>query len=214
MDCESLRNDRLDVLYGEAAPETFARVEDHLESCAACREEMNALRALRRSLASWRLPERARPRRGREVLYHLAAAAGILLALGGALGLSGAELRFEKGPVSLRLGRGGSDPTALLAAQELRQRAEIEALKASLSATPREEQVLQKVRELIRESEARQAQRFLTSLGELGDRAERQRRYDLARVSAGLSYLEGKTGQQVARTTELMGYVLEAAEKR
>ena len=30
----------------------------------------------------------------------------------------------------------------------------------------------------------------------------------------GLSYLDGKNGQNVARTTELMGYVLEAAQKR
>jgi glycosyltransferase involved in cell wall biosynthesis len=53
-------------------------------------------------------------------------------------------------------------------------------------------------------------------IGEGGcrERAEAQRRYDLARVSAGLSYLDGKTGQQVARTTELMGYVLQASQKR
>jgi hypothetical protein len=40
---------------------------------------------------------------------------------------------------------------------------------------------------------------------------EAQRRVDLARVAAGLSYLDGRHGQQLARTNELMGYVLEAA---
>jgi hypothetical protein len=34
---------------------------------------------------------------------------------------------------------------------------------------------------------------------------------DLARVAAGLSYLDGQHGQQIARTNELMGYVLGAA---
>ena len=33
---------------------------------------------------------------------------------------------------------------------------------------------------------------------------------DLARVAAGLSYLDGQYGQQVARTNELMSYVLDA----
>jgi hypothetical protein len=36
---------------------------------------------------------------------------------------------------------------------------------------------------------------------------------DLARVAAGLSYLDGRHGQQLARTNELMGYVLEAASQ-
>jgi hypothetical protein len=33
-------------------------------------------------------------------------------------------------------------------------------------------------------------------------------------VSAGFSYLEGRTGLQVARTTELMGHVLQASQKK
>ena len=34
----------------------------------------------------------------------------------------------------------------------------------------------------------------------------------MAQVGAGLSYLEGKTGLQAARTTELMGKVLLASQ--
>ena len=33
-------------------------------------------------------------------------------------------------------------------------------------------------------------------------------------MSAGLSYLEGKTGLQDARTTELMGHVLQASQEK
>jgi hypothetical protein len=79
---------------------------------------------------------------------------------------------------------------------------------------PPETQVLARVEQLIRENEQRQAAHLNTSLEELAARAEAQRRYDLARVSAGLSYLDGKTGQHVARTSELMGYVLQASEKK
>lgn len=216
MDCEALRDERIGVLYGEADPQTLRRVEEHHALCAACREEMAALRALRRSLSAWKIPERQRPRGTARGLYRLAAAAVILLALGGALGLSGAEVRFEKGPLSVRLGRGGADAATRLAAHERRQRPELEALQAPipLAALPQDEALLQKMKGMIRESETRQAAQLQASLLDLGERTERQRRYDLARVSAGLSYLEGKTGQQVARTTELVGYVLEAAEKR
>ena len=67
---------------------------------------------------------------------------------------------------------------------------------------------------MIRQSEARQDVRVMARLAALSERAETQRRYDLARVSAGLSYLEGKTGQDMVRTTELMGQVLQASQKK
>ena len=71
-----------------------------------------------------------------------------------------------------------------------------------------------RVQDLIRQSELRQAAALNASLSDFSERTDAQRRYDLARVSAGLSYLDGKTGQTVARTTELMGYVLQASQKK
>lgn len=218
MDCSTLRDDMLDVLYGEANPAKVRRVEEHHARCPSCRDDMAALRGLRRTLAEWSLPESGRPQRRRIGPWGrgLAAAAVILLALGGALWLSGSELRYENGRVAFRVGRGEGGTRALLAAQEARHREEMQALKASLGGLgPRDDGVLlRKVQDLIRESEARQAVVWRASLDELGELGEARRRYDLARVSAGLSYLDGKTGQQVARATELMGYVLQASEKR
>jgi hypothetical protein len=81
-------------------------------------------------------------------------------------------------------------------------------------APERDEQLLSRVRDMIRESEARQGVILGASVAQLRDQTDAQRRYDLAQVGAGLSYLEGKTGLQVARTTELMGHVLQATQKR
>jgi hypothetical protein len=67
---------------------------------------------------------------------------------------------------------------------------------------------------MIRDSEARQDARVSARLAALTEEAETQRRYDLARVSAGLSYLEGRTGQDMVRTTELMGRVLQASQQK
>jgi hypothetical protein len=219
MDCTEVREDRMDVLYGEAGPEAERRVLAHHTECATCRDEFDELRAVRRSLGAWRLDEahpRSRPRRVHP-LAGLAAAAGLLLALGGALRLSGASFEYRAGNGTLRVG--GADLAGRLAEQEVRHTREIQALRVALEAqarrdTPAEGPLLAKVEQLIRANEERQASRFTTSLEDLAARAEAQRRYDLARVSAGLSYLDGKTGQHVARTSELMGYVLQASEKK
>lgn len=213
MDCKDVRDDMLDVLYGEASEEAARRVAEHRQACSACRDETAALARLRRDLAQWTLPTTS-PRRGLRLLQ---LAAGLLLAVGTALGLSGSELRFDQGRLSFRLGR-GPDVQQVLREQEARHRTEIEALRVSLAtgaAAPRDEAaLLRRVQELVDASEARQAQLFRAGLQDVAQRSDTQRRYDLARVGASLAYLDGKTGQQVARTTELMGYLLQASDKR
>jgi hypothetical protein len=43
-------------VYDECDPLEQRRVEEHLESCATCREEIAALRDVRQDLQSWRVP--------------------------------------------------------------------------------------------------------------------------------------------------------------
>lgn len=224
MECEAFRDDQLDVLYGEADAATARRVSEHQAVCAGCREEMASLRRVRRDLTAWSLPEGVAPRpapAARPVGW-LAAAAALVAALGAGFVLSGSELRHEQGALTLRLGPGDSGVEALLARQEARHRAEMDALRRELlpaaqAAAPRagsDEALLRRVEEMVRQSEARQAARFSAHLAAFGEQVETQRRYDLARVSAGLSYLEGRTAQDVVRTTELMGYVLQASQQK
>lgn len=226
MDCSDVRDDLLDVLYGEADAETRQRLQTHQRECSACRDEFAAMQRLRRDLAEWRAPGEPSSRPAAPSLWArlhlprgLAAAAVLLLAAGGAVGLSGVEVQFEKGPVKVRVGRGGQEEELkrLLAQEERRRRDTAPAAMPVAQPEPSgaaAELVLRRVEGLIRESEARQTSFLRAGLLELSERTEAQRRYDLARVSAGLSYLDGKTGQQVARTTELMGYVLQASQKR
>jgi hypothetical protein len=219
MECSLLREQLIETLYAEASPEVAARVEEHLAVCPACRQELAALRGVRRELQRWEAPPTVRtrsPRRRLDRVPALAAAAAVLIALGGALALLGSELRYEEGRVTFRMGRDAGAVERLLAEQEQRHRQEIEALRASLSDVRGhdDQPVLTRVEQLIRESEARQAALLNASLAGVEARGEAQRRYDLARVSAGLSYLDGKTGEQVARTTELVGYALQASQKR
>lgn len=224
-DCSQFREAMLEVLYEEATEPTERAVRDHCEACPSCREELAGFKVVRRSLASWTLP--ARLRLGRPVRPQLlerrwlAAAAVVLLALGASLGLSGSELRYQNGSFAFRLGR-GQDVSRLLAQQEERYQRQLQELRATplpVAATaapdsPREEALLRRIRQLIEEGERRQARALDMRLADFRRQSDAQRRYDLAQVGASLSYLEGKTGLQMAKNTELMGQVIQASQKR
>jgi len=217
MDCDAFREEMIELLYEEAAPAVARRLDEHQAACRACRDELSSFRRLRRDLASWRTPPdlgRA-PRRFSSSRPYLAMAAALLLLVTGGLAVRGSELRYEQGRFAFRLGR-APEPSAFsaaLAAQEERHRREIDALRATVAASS-EEATLRKVQRMIEESEARQATLVSSGLTRLEERTEARRQYDLAQVGAGLSYLDGKAGLQAARTTELMGHVLQASQKK
>jgi len=219
MDCDAFRDEMMDLLYDEAAPAVARRLDEHQAACRACRDELSSFRRLRRDLASWRTPPdlgRA-PRRRSLSRPYLAMAAALLLLVAGGLAVRGSELRYEQGRFAFRLGQ-AADSSALsaaLAAQEERHRREVDALRAAVAASARtDEDILRRVQRMIEESEARQATLVSAGLTRLEDRAEARRQYDLAQIGAGLSYLDGKAGLQAARTTELMGHVLQASQKK
>jgi len=216
MDCErhgdeGLRDGMMDALYGEADAAVRARVEAHLAGCPACREEMAALRALRRDLAAWRRPV-ARPSftpRGVVLPRWMAAAALLLLGFGATLGATGY--------VSLR--RALAEQEARAEELKRQQRETARALEAARQDRPGAVDAREllasldaRVEEKLRENEARQGEVLRQTLAGWEDRAEAQRRVDMARVAASLSYLDGRHGQQLARTNELMGYVLAASQ--
>jgi hypothetical protein len=202
MACEEFQERMLDVLYGEAGAAAARAWDDHQQRCEVCREEMRGLRRVRRDLGAWTAPAP----RGRAVAWGrpqawLPLAAALALALAGAVTLVAAQRRVDRLADALQ-------------AQDERHRAEIAALKTELTAARGGEETLAEVRRLLRESEARQSVVLDASLRGLADRSDAQRREDLAQVSAGFSYLEGRTGLQVARTTELMGHVLQASQRK
>jgi hypothetical protein len=218
MDCDAFRDDMLDVLYGEGGEAVVRRVEAHQAECPDCRREMAALRRLRGDLAQWRLPEPLEaapvPASTRRLPLGLAAAAGLVLALGAGLAVSGTEVRYERAGFSVRLGR--ASDTGALAAVERRHQEELALLRAELAGVKAHDsrEVLAAVAAMIRDSEARQEAARQATVRDLRARADSQRQYDLARVSAGLAYLDGKAGLQAARTTELVGHLLQASQQR
>lgn len=220
MDCDAFREEMLDLLYGEASPAAARRLGEHEAACRECRDELASFRRLRRDLAVWQAP--AAP--GRRSVFraptrrYLAAAAAVVLLVSGGLAARGSEIRYENGRFAFRLGAGAPAEglSAALAVQEERHRREMQALRAALDA-PRaadEAQTLRKVERMIADSEARQTAFLNAGLARLEERTEARRQFDLAQVGAGFSYLDGKAGLQAARTTELMGHVLQASQRK
>ncbi len=207
---QELAGQKMELLYGEADAGVRARVEAHLAVCAACREEMASLERLRRDLRAWTIGERRpsvalapRPWPG-----WLALAAALVLGLGVGLALLGT--------LSMRRELAGQEARAL--ERERRYQEEIATVRAALDDRPAAldpERLMARVDEAvdeeIRQSERRQSQQLQTAFAGWSGEMETRRRLDLARMAAGLSYLDGQQGQQLARTNELMGYVLEAA---
>lgn len=217
MDCERigderLQADKMDLLYGEADAEVRARVQAHLAGCGACREELQALSGLRRQLGSWQLP---RPRRafaqgGIALPRWLVAAAALLLGVSLSLGAS----------AYLSLRRALATQEARAAELERRQRLTTAELQRALAQPrPAETAALlsrfdERLAERLKASEATQEREVALKLADWRTQAEAQRRVDLARIAEGLSYLDGRHGQQLARTNELMGYVLDATAQQ
>jgi len=222
MSCEQQLEDRLDLLYGEATPEIRERAEAHLAGCRDCKEELKELGRLRRDLQTWKLPanlgSRFKPSVWRPLGAGLAAAALLLLAVGGILGWRGAEFRYEDGRLSARFGPAPAvaELEEVLEEQERRHARQIETLSATLpggSVAPDSSALLEEVRALILASEERQQRDMHQRLAAFSEQTARDRRYDLARISASLSYLDGQAGQHMARTTQLVGYMLQASEE-
>jgi hypothetical protein len=186
-------------------------VDEHVSACAECRAELRGLQATRHKMQAWEMPASLGPTLRRAPRLRptvLAWAASVALAFAAGLGLASAGVSVEGGRLALGT-RTEERVKRLLAEQEARHRVEMEAVQAR-AALPSDD-VLRHVERLVAEAEARQAERVDARLVTFAERLEGQRREDMQRVSAGLALLEGQTNHDLARATELMGYVLQAS---
>jgi uncharacterized protein HemX len=208
---EEFRGQKLEVLYGEADAEVRTSVASHLRECGPCQEEMASFGRVRRNLKAWKIDE-GRPSATAKVQGSmpawLTAAAALLLGIGLGLALVG--------HLGLRKELASQEARAIERDREYKE--EIAALRTELQERSRRfdgERLLasldDRLHDRVMRSEERQSEQVQARLADWSGRIEARRRVDLARVAAGLSYLDGRQGRQLARTNQLMGYVLEAA---
>lgn len=101
----------MDYLYDEAAPADRREVEEHLESCRDCRDEMRAFRRVREDLLAWEVPAYesvwtpfaptpVAPWYRQVPAWAMTAAAGLMLLLGTAGGFAAQALRPSATPAA------------------------------------------------------------------------------------------------------------------
>ena len=225
-------------LYDECETVERQRVEAHLEVCAACRAEVEALTGLRGRLAGWAAPEPAPDFRvvpaaaavTRRVWpaargWALAAAAMLLLAIG--VGVANVEIRYGPDGLVVRTGWVAADGVdAVASADDMPWRTDLAALESALreemaGATPRgpgavsdgtgESEVLARVHRLIEESERRQQRDLALRFAQLMGESEAQRQADLLRIEQQVGQLKGLSEAEVVQHNEIMDYLVRVA---
>jgi hypothetical protein len=219
--CDESRGEQLIAyLYDDQSPSERVDIESHLAACAACREELGAMRGLRRGLARWSLPEPSvgftpgvAPAPARAAFWaHLTAvpvwaqAAAAVLVLGVAAGFANLDIRYDDRGVTVRTGwsRSGSQAAAAPApwqtdlqslADQLRgELRESRAAEAETRLVPVDAVNAARVQSLIAESERRQERELALRLAELSRDMQVQRRGDLEKIQYSLGLMESNMG--------------------
>ena len=177
MQCNVLAEaEKIDVLYGAAPPAMAGRVRRarrRLRRRAGRRWRPSRARAS--ALGLWTLPESARPAPARRLLaWGCPWPPRSCLALGAALALRGSELRYEGGRLSFRIGPADDQP---LRQPDRRSRTRVTNRSwppcARPSSVPSAAGLSRgEVEAIVRESEARQSQRFLARFEEFKERSD------------------------------------------
>lgn len=102
-----------------------------------------------------------------------------------------------------------------LAALEASLREEVQAARSGAGAvaagTPASRDnspTMQRVSELIEQSERRQRQELALRLTQFGRDLEVQRRSDLVRINQGFGQFEGRAGAEIARQRQMLDYIM------
>jgi hypothetical protein len=223
-------------LYDECGPADRAAVAAHLAHCAACAEEIAALRATRTQLAAWAPPDArlgfqitsadqrneplafVSPGRAvgpwwREPLpaWAQVAAAALIFAAGltaGSIGRSPAPTTVATAPAPAPVAeRAAQTAAASVSATELaRLERRLSAIEAAPGARNDDQALLAQVRQLIEDSERRQSEASVRLVTNVAHQFEDQRVKDLQRVDDNLGFIRTVTGEEFRKRDGLDPY--------
>jgi len=173
----------------------------------------------------------ARPSRWQQIPAWAQAAAAVLVVAAG-LSIANLQIRYGAGGLVVTTGWMGApaaDPSAsataaakaetpdwrpALAALEQSLRQEIHDVHPANASTPApvsargSDVSLQRVNDLIEQSERRQKQELALRLVQFGRDLEVQRRTDLVRINQGFGQFEGRAGAEIARQRQMIDYIM------
>jgi hypothetical protein len=219
----------LDYLYQEGDPAERVKAARHLQECPACSVAVLELQTTRGMLSEWKPPvadldfrivrgQGAPPPQpaGRVLpsrfVHWAQAAAAVLLFVAG---MAVSQLKIGYGDGTLTVGIRPSASTGSGAAN-----VSIQAPPAPAAPAPSPppapvvdqaasvEQLLQRVRTMIDQSEARQRRELALRLSQVASEVDTQHKADLLRVQQNFGQLEMETGAQISQQQQLMDYLV------
>jgi hypothetical protein len=223
-------------LYDECDAAERTQIEAHLAVCVSCATELGALGATRTALASWTPPEAqlgfriTRDADAANVIqppqfasrwwqrplpaWAQAAAAVVIFAAGASLGMrTASQAPAQQAQVQPAVST-SSISTQDLAALEQRLRSEMQAMRTSSVPQPAraasdENAVLERVAQLVAESEARQERELALRLTQVLRDVDSQRRMDLSRIERTFGQMEGLTRPELADQRQMINYLIQ-----
>lgn len=222
----------LDYLYEEGDPAERLKIAQHLQECARCSVAMLEFQTVRGMLTEWRPPaprlgfrivqdEPAPARFGsrlipQQVGWAQAAAAVLLFAAG--MAVSQIRVDYSDGAVTLRtqsaapVGGGIRSASITLPAEGVVMGSgpsRTATNPPSADAAASTEELLQRVRSMIEQSEVRQQRELALRLSQVSNEVETQHRADLLRVQQNFGQLEMETGAQInQQQQQIMDYLV------
>ncbi len=227
----------LDYLYEEGDPAERVKIARHLQTCATCSVAVLEFQTVRGMLSEWRPPAsqlgfrivQDQPAQSPTVrhpwwapssrlgAWAQAAAAVLLFAAGVAV----SQLNFNYANGALTIGTRPTEmtvPAIRNASIELVPEAGSEpvvpdgsqpASPANASNTNTDvEQLLQRVRSMIEQSEIRQQRELALRLSQVAREVDTQHRADLLRIQQNLGQFEMQTGAQIDQQRQMMDYLV------
>jgi anti-sigma factor RsiW len=212
----------LDYLYEEGDPAERLKIGRHLQDCATCSVAVIELRSVRGLLSEWTPPPAAL---GFKIVREMPGigsrlgalwprwaqvAAGMFLFAAG-MGFSQLHFEYGSGALTVRTGSAPSSAVASIQPAHVGSDIPLPAAPVSVSEPSRSasaDEVLQRVKTLIDQSESRQQRELALRLAQVVNDFDAQRRADLLRVDQNFGQLEGQTGAEVARQRDLLNRVL------
>jgi anti-sigma factor RsiW len=211
-------------LYDEIDPVSKRTVERHLKTCADCRDELAELGATREQIALWAPPDadlgfrivrgaaEPTPSRSRwfsfSPAWGLAAAAVIMFAIGAAI--ANLDVRYGSDGLVVRTGwNHAAEAQATVTpvdwkaqAEELDRRlrdleqaaSERPAVQHASASALSDSELIQRVREIVGQSETRQQRALAARLTEMMHEYDAQRRLDLASTDQRITRLQNTSG--------------------
>jgi hypothetical protein len=231
-------------LYDECDPAERAAIEAHIATCATCSAELAALGATRSALASWTPPEAElgfritslkqdeassnvlRPARWWQrplPAWAQVAAAILIFAAGTAIGTRIVQ-PSQRAAAPASVSQAASISAGDLADLERRLRQEMSAMRTPASVAALEparmrtaagdDQLLQRVRALLAESERRQERELALRVAQVMRDVDAQRRIDLSRIERTFGHMEGVTRPELADQRQMINYLIRTASQR